>query len=131
MKFSVLLLTFLLFTATAFADTTQSRDGDGQKIQGAAYGYIQSKSLGTKGFACFSTASRMAWELRASATTLTDSTMLPFKYFINGSETKVYPVTTAFFTWQNSPTSKSPTVTKACMRAYSSQTEKTGYGVFQ
>lgn len=115
----------------AIADTTQSRDGDGQKIQGPAFGYIQSKSLGTKGFACFSTSTRVSWELRASATTLTDSTTVPFKYFTNDSEIAVYPVTDKFFTWQNSPTSKSPTVTKACMRAYSSATLKTAYGIFQ
>lgn len=131
MKYLNICIFILLLAVPAMADTTQSRDGDGQKIQGPAFGYIQSKSLGTKGFVCFSTASRMSWELRASATTLTDSSAIPFKYFINGDETKVYPITDKFFQWQNAPTSKSPTVTKACMRSYSSATAKTAYGVFQ
>lgn len=127
----IIAFTIMLFSAMAMADTTQSRDGDGQKIQGAAYGSIQSKSLGTKGFVCFSTATKMSWELKVSATTLTDSSAIAFKYFINSDETKVYPVTDKFFSWQNAPTSKSPTVTKACLRIYSSSVLKTAYGVFQ
>ena len=62
----IITLTMTLFSAMAMADTTQSRDGDGQKIQGAAFGYIQSKSLGTKGntWACFSTATRVSLEVK-------------------------------------------------------------------
>lgn len=122
---------FISFVGILHADTTLSRDGNGQNIQGAAFGSIKSKSLGTKGFACFSTTSKLSWEVKVSASTLTDSAALAFKYFINGSETEVYPMTDKFFQWQNAPTSKSPTITKACLRCYSSATEKTAYGIFQ
>ena len=114
-----------LFSAMAMADTTQSRDGDGQKIQGAAYGSIRSASIGTKSFKCFSTASRMSWEVKVTATASTDGAIIGAKYFLNGDESVVYPVSSAFFSWQNAPTSKSPTVTKVCLRAYSSNVQKT------
>lgn len=116
-------------TYVAFADTTLSRDGEGQKIQGASYVTFRSASIGTKGFKCFSTVSRVAWELKT--TNGTDATSLSFKYFFNGDESISYPVSTAFAQWQNSPTSKSPTVTKACVRAYSSAVQKTAHGIFQ
>ena len=36
LNISIIVLTLALFSAMAMADTTLSRDGDGQKIQGAA-----------------------------------------------------------------------------------------------
>jgi len=126
-----LIITTLIVGANyAIADTTQSRDGDGQKIQGPAYGSIQSVSLGTKGFYCFATTSKMAWLLKATV----NNAAVAFKYFINGVESAVYPVTTdkpEFFQWQNAPKSQSPTVTSACMRAYSSASITTATGMFQ
>lgn len=124
-----LIAALLLLATSAFADTTQSRDGDGQKIQGPSYGSLRSASIGTKGFKCFSTTSRMSWEVKV--TNGTDATAISFKYFINGDESVSYPVSSAFFQWQNAPTSKSPTVTKACIRAYSSATAKTAFGILQ
>lgn len=126
----IIALTLALFSAIAFADTTQSRDGDGQKIQGPSFGVIRSASIGTKGFKCFSAASRMSWELKITSAS-TDAASVGAKYFYNGNETVIYPVTDKFFQWQNSPTSKSPTITSACMRAYSSATLKTVSGIFQ
>lgn len=126
-----LIAAFLLLATSAFADTTQSRDGDGNKVQGPAYGTLRSASIGTKGFKCFTTVSKMSWEVKVAATASTDGAGLGFKYFVNGDETTTYPVSDKFFQWQNSPTSKSPTVTKACVRAYSSATLKTASGLFQ
>ena len=124
MKYLYIAIIACLFAVPAMADTTQSRDGDGQKIQGAAFGAMRSVSLGAKGnsFACFSTASRMSWEIKVVATALTDGAMLPFLMSYNGSTSVVYPVTTSFFQWQNAPTSKSPTITKVCLRGYSTAT---------
>lgn len=119
------MLTLTLFSDMAMADTTQSRDGDGQKIQGAAYGTIRSASVGTKGFKCFSTASRMSWEVKVTATASTDGAALGGKLFYNEVETVTYPTSAAFFQWNNAPTSKSPTITKVCLRAYSSNVQKT------
>lgn len=121
----IILLTLTLFSAIAFADTTQSRDGDGQKIQGAAFGSIRSASIGTKSFKCFSTASRMSWEIKVTATASTDGVALGSKMFYNESETLTYPLSGSFFQWNNSPTSRSPTLSKVCLRGYSSATQKT------
>lgn len=131
MKYLNIFITIcLLFATSAFADTTQSRDGDGQKIQGPSFGSIRSESIGTKGFKCFSTASRMSWEVKLTSSS-TDAASVGAKYFLNGNETAVYPISDKFFQWQNAPTSKAPTVTKACLRAYSSATLKTASGIFQ
>lgn len=127
----IAIIACIVFATSAFADTTQSRDGEGQKIQGAAYGAIRSASIGTKGFKCFSTTSRMAWEVNVTATAGTDAATLAYKYFINGDETVTYPMAKAFFQWQNAPTSKSPNVTKACVRKYSSATNGTANGMLQ
>lgn len=120
----ILIIACLLSAVCAMADTTQSRDGDGQKIQGAAFSSIRSKSLGTKGngFVCFSTATRMSWEIKVVATALTDITPLPFLMSFNGSNSVIYPVSDKFFQWQNAPTSKSPTITSVCLRGYSTAT---------
>lgn len=119
---------FSLLASIAMADTTLSRDGDGLKVQGAAYGSIRSASVGTKGFKCFSTLTKSAWEVK-----IVDSSgnSLPAKYFYNGNESVDYPFTTAFFQFQNSPVSQSPTISKACMRKYSTATEGTAKGIFQ
>lgn len=119
----------MLLCNSAFADTTQSRDGEGQKIQGASFGSIRSSSIGTKGFKCWSTATKIAWEVKV--TSGTDATLIGFKYFINNDESVTYPVSDKFFQWQNAPTSKVPTVTKACIRGYSSAVNKTANGIFQ
>lgn len=132
----IIILTLALFSAIAFADTTQSRDGDGNKIQGGAFGFVKSKSLGIKGntFTCFTTASLMSWEVKVVATTTTDSAMLPFLMYYNASSTTPYPITDKFFQWQNAPTSKSPTVGKVCLVGYSSvgsRVAKTAYLIGQ
>lgn len=132
----IIALTLSLFSAIAFADTTQSRDGDGNKIQGAAFGFVKSKSLGTKGntFTCWTTSSLMSWEVRVVATTTTDNAMLPFLMYHNSSSTTPYPITDKFFQWQNSPVSKSPTILKVCLKGYSTATTpvpKTGYLIGQ
>lgn len=127
----IICLTFSLFSCIAFADTTMSRDGDGQKIQGPAYGVINSVAVGGGGYHCFATTSKIAWEVKVVASTTTDGANLPFKMFYNGDESNVYPVTDKFYQWQNSPTSKTPTISSVCLRPYSSATLKTAVGVFQ
>lgn len=122
------LFCFVLF---ANADTTQSRDGDGQKIQGPAFGSIRYADIGTKGFKCFSTASKMSWEVKITSAASTDASSLGFKYFLNGDESVTYPVSDKFFQWQNAPVSKSPTISKVCLRPYSSATLKRASGIFQ
>jgi len=121
----------LMLPTLCFADTTMSRDGDGTKISAPAFGSIRSVSVGTKGFKCWSTATMSSWELKVAATDSTDGAAIGFKYFINGSESVTYPVSDKFFQWQNSPATRVPTITKACLRVYSSATMKTAYGVFQ
>ena len=125
----LIIICLLLLCNSAFADTTQSRDGEGQKIQGASFGSIRSVSIGTKGYKCWSTATKLSWELKV--TNGTDAAAIGYKYFINNDETVYYPVSDKFFQWQNAPTSKVPTVIKACIRGYSSSTAKTAHGVFQ
>lgn len=124
-----LIVCVMLLCNSAFADTTQSRDGEGQKIQGASFGSIRSASIGTKGFKCFSTASKIAWEFKV--TSGTDSTLIGYKYFYNNDESVTFPISDKMFQWQNAPTSKSPTITKACIRGYSSAVSKTAHGIFQ
>jgi len=131
MKSFIIAAALCLIASIALADTTQSRDGDGNKIQGAAFGAIKSASIGTKGFKCWSTSSYISWEVKAAATASTSGAGVGFKMFYNGTETTTYPVSDAFFQWQNAPTSRTPTVTKVCLRGYSTATEKTAYGVFQ
>lgn len=126
----------LLVGTSAFADTSQSRDGEGNKIQGAAFGFVKSKSLGTKGntFTCFTTSSLMSWEVKVVATTTTDNAVLPYLMAYNVTTGTTYPLTKEFFQWQNSPTSKSPTVLKVCLKGYSTATTpvpKTAYLIGQ
>lgn len=133
MKYAILATIFTIlalccWALDAKADTTLSHDGEGLKIQGASFGTIRSASLGTKGFHCYSTASRIAWEVKVTAP---DGSALGFKMFYNGVESVTYPVSDKFFQFQNSPISKTPTITSVCQRAYSSATIKTGSGVFQ
>lgn len=134
MKYSyILIIACLLFAIPALSDTTQSRDGDGQKMQGGAFGTIRSASGGTKGFKCWSTANRISWEIKAVASNSTTGASVGYKMFYNGNESLNYPVSDKFFQWNNSPSSKAPTITSVCQRAYSSAatTGTTFYGVFQ
>jgi hypothetical protein len=136
MKYLIICIIACLFTVPAFADTTQSRDGDGQKIQGKAYGSIRSKSLGTKGntFACFSTLNKTSWQIKVVATTTTDNAMLPFLFYYNSDSSVTYPITGSFEQWQNAPTSKSPTISRVCLKGYSTATTpvpKSAFGLFQ
>lgn len=131
MKYLILLMSTLLLPLAALADTSQSRDGEGNKIQGAAYNAIRSISLGTKGFGCMSTVNRIAWEVKVVGTATTDGVALGSKLFYNEVETVTYPLSGAFFQWQNAPVSKSPVILKVCQRAYSSATLKTMHGIFQ
>lgn len=131
MKFFIAFIAFVAFASVAFADTTQSRDGDGQKMQGGAFGAIRSKSVGTKGFACFSTLNRIAWNVKVAATISTDGSGLGFKMFYNGNESITFPISDSFAQYQNAPVSKSPTISSVCLRAYSSATAKTASGLFQ
>lgn len=129
MKITALaILFFCSFLLKSFADTTLSHDNEGLKHSQPAYGLIRSATLGTKGFKCFSTLTKISWEVKA---TLVDGNTVPFKYFLNENETLVYPVTDKFFQFQNSPISKTPTVSKVCLRAYSSSSSKTANGIFQ
>lgn len=125
-----------MFSLCAIADTTLSRDGEGLKHSGFAFSTIRSKSLGLKGntFACFSTLSRMSWEIKVVATTTTDNAMLPFLMYYNNDSSVLYPVTNAFSQWQNAPISKSPTITHVCLKGYSTATiavPKTAFMVAQ
>lgn len=127
----LLFFILLIFTSTCFADTTLSRDGEGLKMHNAAYGSIRSLSVGTKGFACFSTLNKIAWEVKLAATSSVDGAGVGFKMFYNENELTNFPVSGSFFQHQNSPVSKSPTINKVCLRAYSTSVLKTAYGVFQ
>lgn len=121
----------VLFTFSANADTTLSRDGEGAKVQGAAFGTLRSASIGTKGFKCFSTVSRSSWTLKVVSASTTDGAGLGFKMFYNGIESAVFDVNDDFFQFQNAPTSKSPTLTSVCMRGYSTPTLKKANAVLQ
>lgn len=124
-------LILLAFALPAMADTTMSRDAEGAKIQGASYTTIRTASIGTKGFKCFSTATKLAWEVKAVATATTDGAGVGFKLFYNGSESIAYPVSAAFMQWNNSPVAQTRTITSVCLRGYSTATAKTAFGVFQ
>jgi len=126
MKFfiSAITLTFMLFSGIAFADTTLTRDGEGMKISAPAFATIRSTSIGTKGFACFSTATKIAWELKVVATATTSGAGVGFKMFYNGLETALYDIDDKFFQFQNAPVSKTPNITKVCARGYSTATIK-------
>jgi hypothetical protein len=124
----LILIASLLIVTSALADTTLSRDGEGLKIQGGAFATLRSTSVGTKGFACFSTLTKTSWEIKVADAT---GTISPFKMFYNGIEFNSFPVTDRFFQFQNAPSTKSPTLSKVCLRAYSSQSVKIAHGVFQ
>lgn len=128
----IITLTIGLFSAMAMADTTLSRDGDGLKHSGHAFGSVQSKLIGTgTGFVCFTTLNKMSWEVKVSATVPTDSSTLPFLMTLNTTTSASYPLTIAFAQFQNAPTSKSPTVSKVCLRGYSTSVSKTAFMVSQ
>jgi hypothetical protein len=131
MKYLYIVIIACLFAVPVLADTTQSRDGDGQKIQGMSFGTVQSKLIGTgTGFVCFTTVSKMSWQVKIAATVPTNSATLPFMVALNSTANAAYPVTDKFEQWQNAPTSKSPTVLKVCLRGYSS-VSKTAFMVSQ
>lgn len=132
-QFLIVAVAILFSGAVVLADTSLSRDGEGTKISGWAPAVVKTASIGTKGFKCFSTVSRIGWEVKVTETDTTDAAMIPFKYsvIVSATETAGYPVSTAFFQWMNSPLSRVPTITKVCLRSYSSATEKTAYGIFQ
>lgn len=128
---TLITLILLVFALPAMADTTMSRDGEGAKIQGASYATIRTASIGTKGFKCFSTLTKMAWELKTVATATTTGAGVGFKLFYNGNESVTYPVSDAFMQWNNSPAAQTRNITSVCQRAYSTQTLKTATGIFQ
>jgi len=130
MKILIIIL-YLAIAVPAISDSIQSKDFDGQKIQGGAFNTIRSASLGTKGFKCFSTLGRLSWELRVVATSTTNGATIGFKMFYNGNESMTYPISDKFFQWMNSPVARYPNITSVCQRAYSSATPVTGYGIFQ
>jgi len=120
-----------LFAVPAMADTEQSRDYGGQKVQGGAFGSIQSAAIGTKGFKCFSTLNRVAWNVKVSDSVTTDGSGIGFKMFYNGNETVTFPVSDSFAQYMNSPVAKSPQITSVCLRAYSTNVIKRATGLFQ
>lgn len=128
---TIIALIIIAFALPAMADTTMSRDAEGTKVQGASFATIRTASVGTKGFKCFSTATKLAWEVKVVSTATTDGAPLGFKLFYNGSESTTYPVSTAFMQWNNSPAAMTRTITSVCLRAYSSATPKTAAGLFQ
>lgn len=125
MKTLLITILVLAFSVPCFADTTQSRDGDGQKMQGGAFSTIRSDSIGTKGFKCYSTLNRLAWMVKVTTTASTDGVGVGFKMFYNANEAVTFPMSDSFAQWMNSPVSKSPTITSVCLRGYSSATAKT------
>ena len=128
MKTIITIILVLALAVPALATgPTLIRDGEGQKIQALGLNTIRTASIGTKGFKCFSTASKLGWYVNAVATV--DGTNVPFKYFINGSETLTFTTTAAFEDWQSTPSL--PTKTSVCLRGYSSATAKTAVGIFQ
>ena len=131
MKTLLIAIFMFVFSVPCFADTTLSRDGDGQKMQSGAFSVIISASLGTKGFKCYSALGKISWWLKTTATATTDGSGVGFKMFYNGSETLTFPVSDMFGQWMNSPVSKAPTITSVCLRAYSTATLKTAHGLFQ
>lgn len=128
MKIIIMTILALAMSATAMAvGPTLIRDGEGQKIQGLGLNTIRTASIGTKGFKCFSTATKIGWRVNAVVTA--DGTNVPYKYFLNGSEALAFATTAAFEDWQSTPSL--PTKTSVCLRGYSSASSKTAYGIFQ
>lgn len=123
----------LALATSAFADTTQSRDGQGQKMQGGSFGVMKTYTSVTKGFKCWSTANSISWEIKAVPGNSTTAASVGFKMFYNGNESVVYPISDKFFQWNNSPTQGNPTLTSVCQRAYSTGNNNRTkfYGVFQ
>ena len=140
-KYILICIFILSCTYAAFADTTMTRDGEGQKVQQFCPSVIRSAVVGTKGFKCFSSANYIAYMVKIVLTTDTgDDTTLPgngtnrgFKLFYNGDESKTFPISILFdyVLWNNSPTSGTRNATSVCLRAYSSASLKTAHGLFQ
>jgi hypothetical protein len=129
-KLLIVLFTFA-FAATCFADTEQSRDYGGQKVQGGAYGSMRSANIGTKGFKCFTTLNRVAWNIKVSDSATTDGSGIGFKMFYNGNENVTFPISDSFAQYMNSPVAKLPTITSVCLRGYSTSVIKRATGLFQ
>jgi hypothetical protein len=139
-KYLIICIFILSCCSYVFADTSMTRDGEGQKVQQFCPSVIRSKVVGTKGFACFSTSQYIAFMVKVSLPATTgDDTTLPgngsnrgFKLFYNGDESQFYPYSILFdfVQWNNSPTANTRKITSVCLRAYSSATIKTAYGLF-
>lgn len=131
MRYIIICIIACLFAVPATADTEQSRDYGGQKLQGGAFGAIRSEAIGTKGFKCFSTVGRVAWNVKVSDSASTDGGGIGFKMFYNANEAVTFPIADSFAQYMNSPVAKSPQITSVCLRGYSTAVQKRATGLFQ